>query len=140
MDRVSGPRWILPGILLGVLCITAVLVAPGPSAIDAASTSITTGFSVMGLGTAFAGFTMHRTPGSSFASPMLRPLAMTLLALVIMFLTQVGFLRNWLDTVALTGDQWLICFGLALVFAVTVESDKVWQRRRTLKIKEKAND
>jgi Ca2+-transporting ATPase len=141
MDKVSGPRWIFLGILLGVLCITAVVVAPGPSAIDAASTPITMGFIVMGLGTAFAGFTMHRTPGSSFASPLLRPLAMTLLAVVIMFLTtQVGFLQNWLDTVPLTGDQWLICFGLALVFAMTVELDKVWQRRRALKIKEKKHD
>jgi hypothetical protein len=32
--------------------------------------------------------------------------------------------------VPLTGDQWLVCFGLALVFAIVVEVDKVGQRRR----------
>ena len=131
MDRVTGPRWIILGVLLGVLSISAVLIGPGTLAFDGASTPITMGFVVMGLGTAFAGFTMHRTPGSSFATPVLRPLAMTLLGVLIMLLTtELGFLQAWLDTVALTGGQWLVCLGLALFFAIVVELDKVWQRKR----------
>lgn len=131
MDRVSGPRWVILGVLLGALCITAILIAPGPGAIDAASTPITMGFVVMGLGTALAGFTMHRTPGSSFAAPLLRPLGLSLLAGFIMLLTtELGFLQQWLDTVPLTGGQWLVCVGLSLVFAIAVELDKVWQRHR----------
>lgn len=132
MDRVSGPRWIILGILLGALCIAAIVIAPGPGSIDAASTPITMGFVVMGLGTALAGFTMHRTPGSSFAAPLLRPLGLSLLAGFIMLLTtELGFLQKWLDTVALTGGQWLVCAGLALVFAIAVELDKKWQRHQT---------
>jgi Ca2+-transporting ATPase len=136
MDKVTGPRWIILGLLLGILSIGAVAFGPGDSSISEASTPVTMGFIVMGLGTAFAGFTMHRTPGSSFAAPFLRPLALTLLAVLIMLLsTELGFLQAWLDTVALTGGQWLVCFGLALVFAAVVELDKVLQRRSERKIK-----
>ncbi len=130
MDKVTGPRWILLGLLLGVLSIGSVAFGPGDASISVASTPVTMGFIVMGLGTAFAGFTMHRTPGSSFAQPVLRPLALTLLACLILLLsTELTFLQTWLATVPLTGGQWLTCLGLALVFAVVVELDKVGQRR-----------
>jgi P-type Ca2+ transporter type 2C len=136
MDRVTGPRWIILGLLLGVLSIVAVAFGPGNPSISQGSTPVTMGFIVMGLGTAFTGFTMHRTPGSSFATPFLRPLAFTLLAVLIMLLsTELGFLQAWLDTVALSGGEWLICFGLALFFAVVVETDKAFQRRSERKIK-----
>ena len=67
-----------------------------------------------------------------FAAPLLRPLGLSLLAGFIMLLTtELGFLQKWLDTVALTGGQWLVCAGLALVFAIAVELDKKWQRHQT---------
>jgi P-type Ca2+ transporter type 2C len=85
----------------------------------------------MGLGTAFAGFTMHRTTGASFVAQVLRPLPITLMGVLVMLLTtELGFLQAWLDTDALTGGQWLVCVGLALSFAIIVELDKVWQRKR----------
>jgi Ca2+-transporting ATPase len=86
-NAVSGPRWIALGLLPGTLAIAALQLAPGGLSIDGPSTGITLGFIVMGLGTAFAGFTMHRTPGWSFEAPVLRPLALTGLAVFIMFLT-----------------------------------------------------
>jgi Ca2+-transporting ATPase len=136
MDKVTGPRWITLGLLLGVLSISAVAFGPGDPSISQASTPVTMGFIVMGLGTAFAGFTMHRTPGSSFATPFLRPLALTVLALFIMLLsTELGFLQAWLDTVPLSGGEWVVSLGLALVFAVVVELDKALQRRSERKNK-----
>jgi Ca2+-transporting ATPase len=130
-DTTTGTRWITLGLILGAMSLLAVVLAPGTPAVDGPSTPITMGYVVMGLGTAFAGFTMHRTPGSSFERPVLRPAALTLLGVAIMYLTtEVGFLQRWLDTVSLTPGQWLACFGLALVFPVVVELDKAWQRRR----------
>jgi Ca2+-transporting ATPase len=133
-NSTTGVRWIILGLLLGMASLAVLAFGPGPSSIDGPSTPVTMGFVVMGLGTAFAGFTMHRNPGSSFERPVLRPFALTLLACVLMVLaTEIGFLQRWLDTVPLTGGQWLVCLGLALGFAVVVELDKAWQRVRTAK-------
>lgn len=130
-NKVSGPRWIVLGLLLGLASLTPLVLAPDALAINGPSVGITMGFVVMGLGTALAGFTMHRTPGTSFERPVLRPAALTVLAVVfVMLATEVGFLQSWLDTTALSGTQWLQCFGLAGAWAVLVEMDKLWQRRR----------
>jgi Ca2+-transporting ATPase len=131
-DRTTGIRWIGFGLILGGAALLAVVVAPGEPLFDGPSTPITMGYVVMGLGTAFAGFTMHRTPGSSFERPVLRPAALTALGVAIIYVTtEVGFLQGFLDTVALSPGQWLACLGLALVFPVVVEIDKAWQRRRS---------
>ncbi len=131
---LNGPhavRWVGFGVLLAILCIAVVVTAPGPALLDAPSTPLTMGFVLMGLGTAVSGFAMHRSPGSSFAAPVLRPAVMTLgSVLLVVLATEVGFLQRWLGTVALTDRQWLICAALALGFGLLIELDKLLQRRR----------
>ena len=131
MNRSSATRWIGLGVLLASMCAVVIVTAPGPARIDGASTPITMGFVMMGLGTAATGFAMHRSPGSSFVRPVLRPAVLTLLSGVLMVLaTEVGFLQRWLGTVPLTGDQWAVCLGLAVVFGGVIELDKLLVRRR----------
>lgn len=131
LNATTGTRWITLGLILGVASLAAVVLAPGEPSVSGPSVPITMGYVVMGLGTAFAGFTMHRTPGSSFDRPVLRPAMLTLAGVAIIFLTtEVAFFQAWFDTTGLTQGQWLACFALALVFAVAVELDKAWQRRR----------
>jgi len=59
---------------------------------------------------------------------VLRPAALSLLAVLMFMSTQVPFLQSWLNTTPLTGDQWLVCAGLALVFGAIIEIDKARQR------------
>ncbi|HEX5923402.1 MAG TPA: cation-transporting P-type ATPase [Baekduia sp.] len=49
----------------------------------------------------------------------------------IILATEFGFLQRILDTVALTGNQWLICIGAALPIVVASEIRKFVLRRRT---------
>ncbi len=131
MNRSTGPRWIVLGVLLGVMSIGAVWLGPGTPSLSEPSVPVTMGFVVMGLGTAVAGFTLHRSPGSSFWAPVLRPAALSLLGCLIMVAaTEVGFLQSWLNTTALTGSQWLACAGLAIGFGAIIEFDKLIQRRQ----------
>jgi Ca2+-transporting ATPase len=44
--------------------------------------------------------------------------------------TQLGFLQRILDTVQLTGNQWLICIGAALPIVAASEIRKLLLRRR----------
>jgi Ca2+-transporting ATPase len=130
-NRVTGGRWLILGLVLGGACLAMVAYGPGDPSISDPSTPVTMGFVTMGLGTAVAGFTMHRNPGSSFMRPVLVPAALTLGAFLLMLLaTEVGFLQRFLDTVALTPTEWAVCAGAALAFGVLIELDKVWQRHR----------
>jgi Ca2+-transporting ATPase len=130
-NRTTGIRWITLGLLLGGMALATVAFGPGEPSIDGPSTPVTMGFVVVGLGTAVAGFVMHRNPGSSFARPVLVPALWTLGAVAVMIAaTEVAFLRTWLDTVELTTTQWWVCIGAALVFGAVVELDKAWQRTR----------
>ena len=129
-NRTSGVRWVALGLLLGVLSLLPVALGPDAPATDQASISVTMGFSVMGLATAFAGFTMRRTSVSAFAGGIVRPALLTAAGVVLtVAATELSFLQRWLLTTSLTGEQWLTCLGLALVFPVAVELEKAWRRR-----------
>lgn len=132
-DRSRGIRWILLGLILGSAALLVVAYGPGDASVGAPSTPVTMGFVVIGLGTAFAGLTMHRTPAPFWAAPFLRPFALTVAGVLAVYLaTEVGFLQSWLETVPLTGGQWLVCFAAAAVLPVVVELDKARQRRRAV--------
>jgi Ca2+-transporting ATPase len=129
-NRSTGTRWGLLGVLLGVLALVPVALGPDSPAVDRASVSVTMGFVVMGLATAFAGFVMRRTTAPAFSGPLAVPALLTSLGVVLIVLaTEVQVLQRWLLTTALTGEQWLVCLGLALVFPLAVEAEKAWRRR-----------
>ena len=51
-------------------------------------------------------------------------------AAAIIFATELGFLQRILDTVELTGNQWLICIGAGLPIVIASEIRKLLLRRR----------
>ena len=57
-------------------------------------------------------------------------IASLLSAAAIILATELGFLQRILDTVELTGNQWLICIGAALPIVVASEIRKLVLRRR----------
>jgi P-type Ca2+ transporter type 2C len=88
------------------------------------------GFAVMALATAFAGFVMRRIDAPAFTGTLAQPALLTAAGVVLtLAATEIGFMQRWLHTTSLTGDQWLICLGLALVFPIAVEVEKAWRRR-----------
>jgi P-type Ca2+ transporter type 2C len=129
-DRTTGLRWGLLGVLLGVLSLLLVALGPDAPSTARASTSVTMGFAVMALATAFAGFVMRRTEAPALSGRLTRSALLTAAGVVLtLAATEIGFFQRWLHTTSLTGDQWLICLGLALVFPIGVEAEKAWHRR-----------
>ena len=51
-------------------------------------------------------------------------------AVAIILATELQFLQRVLDTVELTGNQWLICIGAGLLVVVVSEAWKFVLRRR----------
>jgi P-type Ca2+ transporter type 2C len=129
-NRTTGLRWGLLGVLLGVLSLLPVALGPDTPSTDRATTSVTMGFAVMALATAFAGFVMRRADAPAFTGRLVQPGLLTAAGVVLtLAATEIGFLQGWLRTTSLTGDEWLICLGLALIFPIAVETEKAWRRR-----------
>jgi P-type Ca2+ transporter type 2C len=123
-------RWVLYGAVLFLAALVPLVFGPDTLSTDQPSASMTMCFVVLGLGTILSGLVMRRDPTSGLLPPILSavkwlaiPVALVVLA------TELPFLQRALLTQSLTGPQWLVCIGLALVLPLVVEIDK-WIRRR----------
>jgi Ca2+-transporting ATPase len=130
-NRTNVTRWIAFGGLLALSALVAVLVAPGETSIDGPSVPITMGFAVIGLGTAWASLVFRPGLAPAWEAPVFKPLMLTVGPMFIIVLsTELGFFQRLLETTSLTGSQWMICLALSLPYALAVEIDKFFRRRR----------
>lgn len=128
-NRQTGPRWILYGLLLGIMSTVPLVWGPDKPSIEHPSVSMTMAFCVMGISTLLSGFVMRHDRSPAFTQPLLR-FAATLAvgAVILVMATQFQFLQRWLQTTSLTAPQWGAVLGLALVMPLVVESDKFVRR------------
>jgi Ca2+-transporting ATPase len=130
-NRSNVTRWIIFGLILGVCGLAAILGAPGDPSFDTASVPITMGFAVIGLGTAWASLVFRPGDAPAWEAPLLKPLLFTVAPMVVVVLaTEIGFFQRLLDTLPLSGGQWMACLALSLPFPLAVEIDKAIRRRR----------
>ena len=141
---ISNPHavrlWVLYATVLFLAALTPLVFGPDEPSPTQPSASMTMTFVVMGVGTAFNGLTNRRDPTSAFTPPLLKPLAISLVPILAVFLaTELPRLQRGLVTTELTGGQWLVCIGLALLLPIVVETSK-WVRRRRLQVPAAAVD
>jgi Ca2+-transporting ATPase len=129
-NRTAVTYWVLYGFTLATAAFLALVAGPDDPSTTHPSASLTITFVVMGLGTVGNAVTNRRDPASGLAPPLLRALGVSLVPIATIFLaTQLPSLRAGMLTQPLTGPQWLMAIGLALVLPVVVEATK-WFRRR----------
>jgi Ca2+-transporting ATPase len=130
-NRSNVIRWIIFGLILAIPALGAILGAPGTPSMDAASVPITMGFAVLGLGTAWGSLVFRPGNAPAWEAPVFKPLLFTFAPMVAVVLaTEIGFLQRLLDTQSLSLAQWLVCLLLSLPYALAVEIDKAFRRRR----------
>jgi Ca2+-transporting ATPase len=130
-SRPNVTRWIVFGLILAFSALIAILAAPGEPSIDIASVPITMGFAVLGLGTAWGSLVFRPGMAPAWEQPFFKPLLFTVAPMaVIVLATEIGFFQRLLDTLPLSGGQWLACLALSLPVALAVELDKMIRRRR----------
>jgi Ca2+-transporting ATPase len=123
-------RWILNGAVRFLPALACLVWGPDAPSMDAPSTSMTMAFAVIALGAVFGGLVLRRDPASGLSAPLLKSLAfLSIPAIVIVLATELPIMQRALMTEPLTGDQWLIVIGLALIGPIVAEMDK-WIRRR----------
>jgi Ca2+-transporting ATPase len=124
--------WFLYGGVLFITTLAPLLMYPDQLSSDSANVPVTMAFVICALGSIFGGLVMRRDPESGLTAPIIAavkwlaiPLALTVAAV------EIGFMQNLVGTVSLSGTQWLICLGLALLVPLFVEVEK-WIRRRRI--------
>jgi Ca2+-transporting ATPase len=123
-------RWLMYGSTLFLVTLVPLLAGPDDLTTDGASTSMTMAFVIMAFGTLASGLAMRRDPHSGLTPPILRALQILAVPAVLTLLaTEMSFLQGFLDTVPLTGPQWLVALVLAIVPALVIEADKAVRRR-----------
>jgi P-type Ca2+ transporter type 2C len=131
-NRTAVIRWVLYGTALALAGLVPLVFGPDTPSVDEPSASMTMCFVVVGLGTVFSGLVMRRDPTSGLAPPLLDAIKyLAIPTALVVLATELAFLQRGLLTQPLTGLQWLVSIGLALVLPIVVEADK-WLRRRRL--------
>jgi Ca2+-transporting ATPase len=124
--------WFVYGGVLFLMTLLPLLMFPELASPSEPNVPVTMTFVVAAFGAVLGGLAMRRDPETGLAAPILTaikwlaiPLAITVAAV------EIGFLQRLVGTVSLSGSEWLICIGLALVVPVFVEVEK-WIRRGRL--------
>ncbi len=131
LNRTQWVHVVASGFLMAVLALLARVI--GEDSYDAAvgATMLLVALSLLHLVTALS---VRDEVGTIFSRatlpgwPQLRLYGLTLL--LILLVTEIGVLQRIVGTVSLSGRQWLISIGLALVLLVFEEAVKFVLRRR----------
>ncbi len=135
-QTISNPeavsKWVIYGVTLFLATLAAMAIGGfGEMSPDEASAPMTMGFTVIALGTVFSGVVMRRSPESGLTPPIAGALKILAIPLVlIVACVEIGFFQEFLPTVSLTGQEWVVCIGLALTLPVVVELHKAFLRSR----------
>ncbi len=119
----ADTRWfVIAGLVMGIATLAVAAWAENQHGDDVARTMALTTFSIANL---LFSFTARDELESIFSldtfSDRTFIVASLLSAVSIILATELGFLQRVLDTVSLTGNQWLICIGAGLVVVVASE-------------------
>jgi Ca2+-transporting ATPase len=123
--------WIVYGSVLALAGFLPLVIGPDDPSTTHTSAALTMAFMVMGLSTVGNALTNRRDPGSGLAPPLLRAVGVSLVPITMLVLaTQLPSLQRGMLTQPLTGPQWLLSIGLALLLPVVIEGWKLVRRHQ----------
>ncbi len=131
LDSRSSRWFIVAGLVMGATTLAVIAGAEHEEGADLARTMGVTTFAIANLVFSFTARDELRSVLSLETFNDRRFVLTSLMsAVAIILATESQFLHRILDTVELTGNQWLICIGSGLVIGVVSELRKVLLRRR----------
>ncbi|ALJ22280.1 cation-translocating P-type ATPase [Microbacterium sp. No. 7] len=122
-------QWLVYGTAMFLTTLVPLLVRGGDLHGAEPSVPVTMAFVVASFGAILGGLTIRRDPGSGLVAPIAgaaRLLAIP--AVVTVLAVELDVAQRLLGTVSLTGGEWLLSLGLALVVPIVVETEKAIRR------------
>jgi Ca2+-transporting ATPase len=124
-------RWVISGFIIAGSALALLSWGPGEPSTTDPSTSMTMAFAVVALSAVNMGVVMRRERQVPWSSPLFPYMGWIMLGWALTFgAVELGMLQRLLDTVSLTGAQWVLVIGLSLVSPLFVAVDKVIQIRK----------
>ncbi len=122
-------------VIAGLVMATATLaVAAGAEHSDGTALARTMALTTFGIGNLLFSFTARDERRTVFSLDTINDRTFLFASLLsvasIVFATELRFFQRFLDTVELTGNQWLICIGAGALVVVASEVWKWWLRRQ----------
>jgi P-type Ca2+ transporter type 2C len=131
---VNGPqliRWAISGFLVAGIALGVLAWGPGDPNTDHGSISMTMAFAIVSFSAVNLGVVMRREREAPWSSPLFPYFGWIIAGWVLTWAAvELSMLQRLLDTVSLTGGQWLVVLGLSLVTPAFVGIDKAIQLHR----------
>jgi Ca2+-transporting ATPase len=129
--RAQTVRWVISGFIIAGSALALLAWGPGEPSTTDASTSMTMAFAVVALSAVNMGLVMRRERQVPWSAPLFPYMGWIMLGWgLTIAAVETRVLQRMLDTVSLTGAQWVLVIGLSLVSPLFVAIDKILQIRR----------
>ncbi len=131
-SRVNVYRWLFYGGMQFAAALSPLVIWRDDLVVGQATAPVTMCFVITAFGTVGTGLALRRDPESGLVQPLAKAVSLLVWPVVFVLLsTELPFLQRWLETVALSGSQWLVCISLSVVVVLVVDWD-LRRRRRAL--------
>jgi Ca2+-transporting ATPase len=131
VNRPQIVRWVLSGLLMALIALSMLVWGPDTPSTKHPSASMTMTFAVVALSAVNLGLIMRREREPAWSSPVFPYLGWILLGWTLTWAAvELNMLQRLLDTVSLTGHEWIVVILLSLVTPAIVGADKVITLRR----------
>jgi len=123
--RAQTVRWLISGLLIAGPALAVLQWGPGEASTEDPSVSMTMAFGVIALAAMNMGLVMRRERGPFWTAPLFPYLGWMMLGWGLTWAAiELGMLQRLLDTVSLTGAQWVLVIALSLIAPAFVAIDK----------------
>ena len=131
VTRPQVVRWLISGFIVAALALAVLQWGPDQPSTKYPSQSMTMAFAIVALSAVNLGIVMRREREPAWSSPIFPYLGWIMLGWTLTWAgVELNMLQRLLDTVSLTGAQWLTVIGLSIVSPAVVGIDKAIQMKR----------
>ncbi len=129
--RAQTVRWAITGFIIASLALMVLAWGPDEPSTTDPSVSMTMAFAVVALSAVNNGLVMRREREAWWSTPMFPYLGWICLGWILTWAAvELNMLQRLLDTVPLTGAQWVLVLALSLVAPAFTAIDKAIHLRR----------
>jgi Ca2+-transporting ATPase len=124
-------RWFVTGFVVAATALAVLALGPGTPSTTHASVPMTMAFAIISLSAVNIGLIMRRERQAPWSSPVFPYLGWIICGWALTWAAvELHMLQRLLDTVSLSGGEWLAVLGLSLVAPAVVGVDKAMQLSR----------
>jgi Ca2+-transporting ATPase len=129
--RAQTIRWVISGFIIAGSALALLAWGPGEPSTTEPSTSMTMAFAVVSMSAVNMGLVYRREGQAPWASPLFPFLGWSMLGWALtLAAVEANILQRLLDTVSLTGPQWIVVLALSLLAPLVIGVDKAIRIRR----------